>query len=456
MSTSSRKINSELIDLSGKTIEASYIDPNLYREYDVKRGLRDVNGKGVLVGITNISEVNSQRVIDGKNVPIDGELFYRGYNITDIIKNQPFDFHFGFEDCAYLLLFGSLPSQKQLDEFCDILAGYRTLPKNFVRDVILKKPSRDMMNSLSRSVLSLYSYDDNPDDTSEVNCLRQCLSLIAMFPLLSVYGYNSYRYYWKGDSLIIHPPKKGYSTAENILHCLRDDSNFTPLEAKLLDVALILHMEHGGGNNSTFTTHLVSSSGSDTYSVIAAALGSLKGPRHGGANIKVMNMMADMKKHVKDYADEEEVGAYLKKLLHKEAFDNAGLIYGIGHAVYSLSDPRALTFKGFVEEMVHAKGCEKEYSLYQTVERIAPKIITEERKVYKGVCPNIDFYSGFVYHMLGLPVELFTPIFAIARIAGWSAHRMEEVCHHDKIMRPAYMTVAPHHEYIPLPLRKDS
>ena len=456
MSTSKRRINSELIDLSGKTIESSYIDPNLYKEYDVKRGLRDINGKGVLVGITNISEINSRRHIDGKDVPIDGELFYRGYNIKDIIENQPFDFHFGFEDCAYLLLFGSLPNKRQLDEFCEILADYRSLPKNFVRDVILKKPSRDMMNSLSRSVLSLYSYDENPDDTSEVNCLRQCLSLIAMFPLLSVYGYNSYRYYWKGDSLIIHPPKKGYSTAENILHCLRDDSSFTPLEAKLLDVALILHMEHGGGNNSTFTTHLVSSSGSDTYSVIAAALGSLKGPRHGGANIKVMEMMADMKKHVKDYADEEEVGDYLKKLLHKEAFDNAGLIYGIGHAVYSLSDPRALTFKGFVEEMVHAKGCEKEYSLYQTVERIAPKIIMAERKVYKGVCPNIDFYSGFVYHMLGLPVELFTPIFAIARIAGWSAHRMEEVCHHDKIMRPAYMTVAPHHEYIPLSLRKDS
>ncbi len=455
MPNSNKKINAELIDLSGKTIEASYIDPNLYKEYDVKRGLRDINGEGVLVGITNISEVNSRRLIDGKKVPIDGELFYRGYNIKDIIKNQPFDFHFGFEDCAYLLLFGSLPSKKQLDEFCDILAGYRTLPKNFVRDVILKKPSRDMMNSLSRSVLSLYSYDDNPDDTSEVNCLRQCLSLIAMFPLLSVYGYNSYRYYWKGESLIIHPPKKNYSTAENILHCLRDDSSFTPLEAKLLDVALILHMEHGGGNNSTFTTHLVSSSGSDTYSVIAAALGSLKGPRHGGANIKVMNMMADIRKHVTDYTDEEEVGAYLKKLLHKEAFDNAGLIYGIGHAIYSLSDPRAITFKGFVEEMVHAKGYEKEYSLYQTVERIAPKIISSERKVYKGVCPNIDFYSGFVYHMLGLPVELFTPIFAIARIAGWAAHRMEEVCHHDKIMRPAYMTVAPHREYIPLSLRKE-
>lgn len=444
------KITPEIEKLASLTEKASYVNPELYTEYGVKRGLRDLNGKGVLVGITNISEVNSQRVIDGKNVPIPGELYYRGYNVQDIVKNIKPDNHFGFEEITYLLLFGELPTKRQLHDFMKLLSSYRTLPKNFVRDSILKKPSNDMMNSLARSVLALYSYDDNPDDISEENVLRQCLQLIAMFPLLSVYGYQAYRYYSKGDSLIIHRPKKEYSTAENILHCLRDDSSFTPLEAKLLDVALILHAEHGGGNNSTFTTHLVSSSGTDTYSAIAAALGSLKGPRHGGANIKVVKMFADLKKHVKDWTDEEEVGTYLRALLHKEAFDHAGLIYGIGHAVYSISDPRAVIFQGYVEQLAEAKGYEKEYALYSLVERLAPQIISEERKIYKGVSPNVDFFSGFVYQMLGLPIELFTPIFAIARIAGWSAHRMEEICHHDKIMRPAYMTVAEHREYVPI------
>lgn len=444
------KITPEIEKLASLTEKASYVNPELYTEYGVKRGLRDLNGKGVLVGITNISEVNSQRVIGGKNVPIPGELYYRGYNVQDIVKNIKPDNHFGFEEITYLLLFGELPTKQQLQDFIKLLSSYRTLPKNFVRDSILKKPSNDMMNSLARSVLALYSYDDNPDDISEENVLRQCLQLIAMFPLLSVYGYQAYRYYSKGDSLIIHRPKKEYSTAENILHCLRDDSSFTPLEAKLLDVALILHAEHGGGNNSTFTTHLVSSSGTDTYSAIAAALGSLKGPRHGGANIKVVKMFADLKKHVKDWTDEEEVGAYLRALLHKEAFDHAGLIYGIGHAVYSISDPRAVIFQGYVEQLAEAKGYEKEYALYSLVERLAPQIISEERKIYKGVSPNVDFFSGFVYQMLGLPIELFTPIFAIARIAGWSAHRMEEICHHDKIMRPAYMTVAEHREYVPI------
>ena len=444
------KITPEIEKLASLTEKASYVNPELYTEYGVKRGLRDLNGKGVLVGITNISEVNSQRVIDGKNVPIPGELYYRGYNVQDIVKNIKPDNHFGFEEITYLLLFGELPTKQQLHDFMKLLSSYRTLPKNFVRDSILKKPSNDMMNSLARSVLALYSYDDNPDDISEENVLRQCLQLIAMFPLLSVYGYQAYRYYSKGDSLIIHRPKKEYSTAENILHCLRDDSSFTPLEAKLLDVALILHADHGGGNNSTFTTHLVSSSGTDTYSAIAAALGSLKGPRHGGANIKVVKMFADLKKHVKDWTDEEEVGTYLRALLHKEAFDHAGLIYGIGHAVYSISDPRAVIFQGYVEQLAEAKGYEKEYALYSLVERLAPQIISEERKIYKGVSPNVDFFSGFVYQMLGLPIELFTPIFAIARIAGWSAHRMEEICHHDKIMRPAYMTVAEHREYVPI------
>ncbi|MCI7468898.1 MAG: citrate/2-methylcitrate synthase [Lachnospiraceae bacterium] len=450
MPSSYSKITPEIEKLADLTKEASYVKPELYTEYGVKRGLRDVNGKGVLVGITNISEVNSQRVIDGKNVPIPGELYYRGYNVQEIVKNIKPDNHFGFEEITYLLLFGELPTKEQLHDFIKLLSSYRSLPKNFVRDSILKKPSNDMMNSLARSVLALYSYDDNPDDISEENVLRQCLQLIAMFPLLSVYGYQAYRYYSKGDSLIIHRPKKEYSTAENILHCLRDDSSFTPLEAKLLDVALILHAEHGGGNNSTFTTHLVSSSGTDTYSAIAAALGSLKGPRHGGANIKVVKMFADMKKHVKDWTDEEEVGNYLRALLHKEAFDHAGLIYGIGHAVYSISDPRAVIFQGYVEQLAEAKGYEKEYALYSLVERLAPQIISKERKMYKGVSPNVDFFSGFVYQMLGLPMELFTPIFAIARIAGWSAHRMEEICHHDKIMRPAYMTVREHRKYVPI------
>ncbi|MDD6428852.1 MAG: citrate/2-methylcitrate synthase [Lachnospiraceae bacterium] len=454
MPSSYSKITPEIEKLASLTKEASYVKPELYTEYGVKRGLRDLNGKGVLVGITNISEVNSQRVIDGKNVPIPGELYYRGINVSDIVKNIKPDNHFGFEEITYLLLFGELPTRDQLRDFIKLLSSYRSLPKNFVRDSILKKPSSDMMNSLARSVLALYSYDDNPDDISEANVLRQCLQLIAMFPLLSVYGYQAYRYYDKGDSLIIHRPKKEYSTAENILHCLRDDSSFTPLEAKLLDVALILHAEHGGGNNSTFTTHLVSSSGTDTYSAIAAALGSLKGPRHGGANIKVVKMFADLKKNVKDWTDEEEVGAYLRALLHKEAFDHAGLIYGIGHAVYSISDPRAVIFQGYVEQLAEAKGYEKEYALYSLVERLAPQIISEERKMYKGVSPNVDFFSGFVYQMLGLPMELFTPIFAIARIAGWSAHRMEEICHHDKIMRPAYMTVKEHRKYIPIDERQ--
>ncbi|HAP02925.1 MAG TPA: citrate synthase [Lachnospiraceae bacterium] len=448
------KITPEIEQLAELTKKASYVNPELYTEYGVKRGLRDINGKGVLVGITNISEVNSQRVIDGKNVPIPGELYYRGYNVADIVKNIKPDNHFGFEEITYLLLFGELPTRQQLNDFIRMLSSYRTLPKNFVRDSILKKPSSDMMNSLARSVLALYSYDDNPDDISESNVLRQCIQLIAMFPLLSVYGYQAYRYYDKGDSLIIHRPKKEYSTAENILHCLRDDSSFTPLEAKLLDVALILHAEHGGGNNSTFTTHLVSSSGTDTYSAIAAALGSLKGPRHGGANIKVVKMFADLKKHVKDWTDEDEVATYLRALLHKEAFDHAGLIYGIGHAVYSVSDPRAVIFQGYVEQLAEAKGYEKEYALYSLVERLAPQIIAEERKMYKGVSPNVDFFSGFVYQMLGLPIELFTPIFAIARIAGWSAHRMEEICHHDKIMRPAYMTVEEHRKYVPIDERQ--
>ena len=454
MSEERFEVTPQLVKLSELSQKSSYINPDLYTEYDVKRGLRDLNGRGVLVGITEISEVNSTKIINGERVPCDGVLFYRGYNVQEIVKKLPLDYHFGFEECTYLLLFGKLPNKEEMREFCDLLSTYRSLPPNFVRDVIMKKPSQDMMNALARGVLTLYSYDENPDDTTPANVLRQCMQLISMFPLLSVYSYQTYRHYYNLESLIIHPPKPEYSTAENILHCLRDDSKFSPLEAKLLDVALILHMEHGGGNNSTFTTHLVSSSGTDTYSAIAAAIGSLKGPKHGGANIKVVKMFADMKEHINDWTSEDEVGAYLKALLNKEAFDHAGLIYGMGHAVYSLSDPRAVTFRAYVEALSEEKGYQKEFALYSLVEKLAPQIIADKRKIYKGVSPNVDFYSGFVYQMLGLPMELYTPIFAIARIAGWSAHRMEEICHNGKIMRPAYMTVCPHKDYIPMEDRK--
>lgn len=444
------EITPELEKLSTQVESCSQIDPDLYTKYDVKRGLRDINGKGVLVGLTEISEVCSTKEVDGKSVPADGQLFYRGYNVKDLISGMDKDNHFGFEECTYLLLFGKLPTKQELSDFVRMLSDYRTLPTSFVRDIIMKAPSKDMMNTLARSVLTLYSYDDMADDVSLPNVLRQCLQLISLFPLLSVYGYQAYKHYHDGASLFIHSPKAEYSTAENILHILRPDSKFTPLEAKLLDIALILHMEHGGGNNSSFTTHLVSSSGTDTYSVIAASLGSLKGPKHGGANIKVVKMFDDMKANLKDWTNEEEISRYLTALLHKEAFDHAGLIYGMGHAVYSLSDPRAQIFRGFVEKLSAEKGCEKEYALYSAVERLAPQIIARERKIYKGVSPNVDFYSGFAYSMLGLPVELYTPIFAIARISGWSAHRLEEVSGGGKIMRPAYKNVSERKTYVPM------
>lgn len=448
------EITPELENLAAKCAKCAQIDPDLYTKYDVKRGLRDLNGKGVLVGLTEISEVCSTKEVNGERVPADGELYYRGYNVSDLIAGLDEKSHFGFEECTYLLLFGKLPTRQELTDFTRMLSDYRTLPTSFVRDIIMKAPSKDMMNTLARSVLTLYSYDDMADDISLPNVLRQCLQLISLFPLLSVYGYQAYKHYHDGASLFIHSPKPEYSTAENILHILRPDSRFTPLEAKLLDIALILHMEHGGGNNSTFTTHLVSSSGTDTYSVIAASLGSLKGPKHGGANIKVVKMFDDMKATVKDWNDEEEIARYLTALLHKEAFDHAGLIYGMGHAVYSLSDPRARIFRRFVERLSAEKGYEKEFALYATVEHLAPQIIANERKIYKGVSPNVDFFSGFAYSMLGLPVELYTPIFAIARIAGWSAHRLEEVSVNGKIMRPAYMNVGEHQVYIPMDERK--
>lgn len=444
------EITPELKALASRAEVCAHIDSDLYARYDVKRGLRDLNGKGVLVGLTEISEVCSTKMENGETVPADGELFYRGYNVKDLIAGMKRESHFGFEECTYLLLFGKLPTMEELSDFSRLLGHYRTLPTSFVRDIIMKAPSRDMMNTLARSVLTLYSYDDLADDVSIPNVLRQCLQLISLFPLLSVYGYQAYKHYHDGASLFIHSPKAEYSTAENILHVLRADSRFTPLEAKLLDIALVLHMEHGGGNNSSFTTHLVSSSGTDTYSVIAASLGSLKGPKHGGANIKVVKMFEDMKATLSDWTDEDEISRYLTALLHKEAFDRTGLIYGMGHAVYSLSDPRAQIFRGFVEKLSAEKGCEKEFALYAAVERLAPKIIARERKIYKGVSPNVDFFSGFAYSMLGLPVELYTPIFAIARIAGWSAHRLEEVTGGGKIMRPAYKNVSERKRYVPM------
>lgn len=448
------KVTPQVEQLTEICKEHSSLDLSLYAKYDVKRGLRDVNGKGVLAGLTQISNVQATKVVDGKEVPCAGSLFYRGYNIKDLTKGFLTDSRFGFEEVAYLLLFGVLPNEEQLKEFSKILCDQRSLPTNFVRDVVMKAPSKDIMNALARSVLTLYSYDDNPDDISLPNVMRQCLNLISVFPLLSVYGYQAYNHYVKGKSLYIHLPQKGLSTAENILRILRPDKKYTELEAKILDIALILHMEHGGGNNSTFTTHVVSSSGTDTYSAIAAALGSLKGPKHGGANIKVVSMFKDMKKHIKDWTDEDEVRDYLKKLLHKEAFDRRGLIYGMGHAIYSVSDPRAEVLKGFVEKLAKEKGRMKDYNLYAMVERLAPEVIAEERKMYKGVSANVDFYSGFVYSMLDLPLELYTPMFAVARIVGWSAHRMEELINTDKIIRPAYKTVLPEASYVPLHDRK--
>ena len=444
------KVTPEIEKLTDICRDNTSLDLSLYAKYDVKRGLRDINGKGVLAGLTQVSNVQATKVVDGKEVPCAGKLSYRGYDIKDLTKGFIQDDRYGFEEVAYLLLFGKLPDKQQLMDFTELLANQRSLPTNFVRDVIMKAPSRDIMNGLSRSVLTLYSYDHNPDDTSLPNVLRQCLNLISVFPLLSVYGYQAYNHYVKGKSLYIHNPKKELTTAENILRMLRPDKKYTHLEAKILDIALILHMEHGGGNNSTFTTHVVSSSGTDTYSAIAAALGSLKGPKHGGANIKVVSMFHDMKKEVKDWTDEDEVRVYLKKLLHKEAFDRKGLIYGMGHAIYSVSDPRAEVFKAYVETLAREKGRMKDYALYSMVERLAPEVIAEERRIYKGVSANVDFYSGFVDSMLDLPLELYTPMFAVARIVGWSAHRMEELINADKIIRPAYKNVLAPSIYVPL------
>ncbi len=435
--------------LAAKSCCANGIKPEMYTEHNVKRGLRDVHGRGVLTGLTEVSEVISHKIIDGVDTHIPGELCYRGINVKDFTSGIMAEERYGFEECVYLLLFGTLPTADELSDFCALLSRYRSLPTSFPRDVIMKAPSKDMMNTLARSVLTLYSYDDNPDDISIPNVLRQCLQLIAMFPMLAVYGYHSYKYYHEGQSLYIHPPKAELSTAQNLLQMLRPDGAFTETEARTLDLALILHAEHGGGNNSTFTTHVVSSSGTDTYSSTAASLGSLKGPRHGGANIKVVQMFDDMKANISDWSD-SSISDYITKLLSREAFDRSGLVYGMGHAIYSVSDPRAEVLKSFAKKLSIEKGMEEEYDLYKRTARIAGDLIAQRRKIYKGVSPNVDFYSGMIYRMLNLPEELYTPIFAVARIAGWSAHRLEELQNAGKIIRPAYMCVKDREGYVPL------
>ncbi|WP_286904738.1 citrate/2-methylcitrate synthase [Clostridium sp. UBA1652] len=421
--------------------ETSLIDISLYEKYGVKRGLRDQNGKGVVTGITSISSIKSHEEVNGKSIPCEGELLYRGYNIIDLIKGFVNDKRYGFEETTYLLLFSKLPTESELTEFKSVLNITRELPKNFVRDVIMKAPSKDIMNSLTKSILTLASYDENVSDLSLDNVLKQCLMLISIFPMLAVYGYHAYNHYEAKESFYIHRPDENLSTAENILRMLRPDTKYTALEASVLDTALMLHMEHGGGNNSTFTTRVVSSSGSDTYSVISAALSSLKGGKHGGANIKVVEMMEDIKSNVNNINDEDQIRAYLKKMLNKEVFDKRGLIYGMGHAVYTISDPRATVFKGFVEKLAIEKSRDTDFKLYSIIERLAPEVIAEERNIYKGVSANVDFYSGFVYSMLDIPLELYTPIFAMARIVGWSAHRLEELINTDKIIRPAYESI---------------
>ncbi|MBQ2810460.1 MAG: citrate/2-methylcitrate synthase [Clostridia bacterium] len=453
MPRNSSEITPYIEALASLSNEAHSITTEMYYEHDVKRGLRDLNGNGVVAGLTEISQIQNKIVgADGELLPCAGELYYRGINVRELVAGATEEKRHAFEECAYLLLTSRLPNSEELREFTSTLGAYRNLPSSFVRDIILKAPGKNMMNILSRSVLALYAYDENPDDISIPNVLRQCIALIAQFPILAVYGYQSYQHYHNGQSLFIHYPKPEYDTAENLLHILREDGKFTKLEADLLDLALVLHMEHGGGNNSTFTTHVVSSSGTDTYSAVAAALGSLKGPRHGGANIKVVQMFDDMKREI-DTTSEEEIRNYLVRLLDKQAFDKAGLIYGMGHAVYSISDPRAQILEKYAYQLSVEKGMESEYQLYKTVARLAPEIIASKRKMYKGVSPNVDFFSGLVYRMLGLPEELYTPIFAVARIAGWSAHRIEELQCAGKIIRPAYIAVKPITSYIPLDKR---
>ena len=444
----------EIEALTSICVEHGQIPEGIYDQHHVFRGLLDKNGKGVLTGLTNISTVTSTKIVDGKSVPCEGELRYRGYDVKDLVKGFVSEERFGFEETAFLLIFGRLPKEDELASFGQLLGRYRTLPTNFVRDVIMKAPGKDMMNTLQRGVLTLYGYDDMADDISLSNVMRQCLQLISTVPLLAVYGYSAYRHYIEGKSLYIDSPKPELSTAENILRMLRPDKSYTPLEARILDIALVLHMDHGGGNNSTFTNRVVTSSGTDTYSAIAAALSSLKGPKHGGANLKVAHMFDEMKEEVRDWKDDEEIITYLNRLLNKEAFDHSGLIYGMGHAVYSISDPRAQIFKGYVERLAKAKGMDNEFNFYSRVEKLATELIQSKRKIYKGVSANIDFYSGFMYRMLELPDQLFTPMFATARMVGWSAHRMEELMNCDKIIRPAYQSIAAERSYVPMKQRE--
>ncbi|MDR2597497.1 MAG: citrate/2-methylcitrate synthase [Treponema sp.] len=444
------KTNGFISKYSKLLLDQGMINNELYLKYEVKRGLRDISGKGVLVGLTEISEIVSYLIEDGDLVPCEGKLYYRGINIENFVKGFLDENRFGFEEACFLLLFGHLPAKSEMEAFSLLLEEITALPNNFVRDIIMNAPSKDMMNSLARSVLTLYTYDEKPDDISIENVLRQSINLIAQFPLLAVYGYQSFAHYHDNKSLVIHSPQKGMSIAENILYMLRPDSTFTKFETQILDLCLVLHAEHGGGNNSTFTNHVVTSSHTDTYSAVAASLGSLKGPRHGGANIKVVQMFRDMKEKISDWNDDGEINSYLEKLLAKEGFDRSGLIYGMGHAVYSLSDPRALIFRQFVEKLAAEKDRNDEYKLYSKVETLAPQIIGKVRKIYKGVSANIDFYSGFVYSMLDLPEELFTPLFAVARISGWSAHRIEELINAGKIIRPAYKSVTKVQPYVPM------
>ncbi len=436
--------------LSEAAKNSCMIDPSLYAQFEVKRGLRDISGKGVLAGLTEIAEVHSYIISENEMIPCEGKLYYRGMDIEEITKGFFYDGRFGFEETCYLLLFGKLPDARELADFNELLGKCRYIRHDFVRDIIMKAPSKSIMNAIARGVLTLYSFDDNADDTSLENVLKQSIEMIARFPLLAVYAYQAYSHYHKKESLYIHSPQENLGTAQNILYMLRPDSKYTEFEAKILDLALVLHAEHGGGNNSTFTTHVVTSSGTDTYSAIAAAMGSLKGPKHGGANIKVVEMMENVKANISDWNDEDEIAAYLVKLLNKEAFDKSGLIYGVGHAVYSLSDPRAVIFKQHVAKLAAEKGLEDEFALYAKVERLAPEMIAKVRKMYKGVSANVDFYSGFVYRMLDLPPEMYTPIFAVARIAGWCAHRIEEIVNGGKIIRPAYKSIAPRRSYLPI------
>ncbi len=429
----------------------NHISPELYSQYDVKRGLRDRDGRGVLTGLTDISTVNGYKPgPDGSRIPCEGELFYRGIAINDLVRGFLADYRYGFEETVYLLIFGELPSEDELRSFTQLLAECRTLPKNFTRDVIMKAPNADLMNSLARSVLTIYSYDKNANDVSIPNVLRQSIGLIATLPMLTAYAYQAYSHYIKGRGLFIHNPVEKLSSAENLLRMIRDDEKYTETEARVLDLSLVLHAEHGGGNNSTFTTHVVTSSGTDTYSSTAASLCSLKGSKHGGANLKVKHMFEDLKKHVKDYSDEEEIEAYFKKVLAKEAGDRSGLIYGVGHAVYTVSDPRAQLLKKYSEKLCIEKGRRDEFILYKTADKVATELMNSKPNLLKPIPVNVDFYSGLAYDMLGIPEELYTPLFAVSRIAGWSAHRIEELMNSSKIIRPAYMSVREDRDYVML------